>query len=182
MTLSEDKTTSREKPKRRRSLAQTAKIIDAGGRIFELRKSGASWRSISSVLVGEAEKAGGTGKGFSFENCRLLYNEYVEILLENGRDNLDAERERLLGKIDDLYLNYQPYTKTKISALSSHNELEMKKKAGDICAKLIHEEADILGVKKPQKMELSGEGGSPLVPVVTPIIIEFTMDVHDEKE
>lgn len=157
--------TSTIKPKKKKLTAtQIANILDKGGRIFELVKSGASWRSISSVLQKEAKEKGENTRGYSFENCRQIYRKYVDLLIEDQQQAVEEHRVLLLARLDDIYLNYSPYARAKVDDLTSSNAVKMKMKAGDILVKAIREQAEILGVKKPQKVEVFGADGAPLIP------------------
>lgn len=169
--MSDDFNRQESDPKPRRSPQKLAKILDLGGRVFDLVKGGASFRQISSVLADENKKNGGTGRGFSHEQCRQWFRDYIALLSEDGSADVEGYRQVCLAQLDDVILNFGPHLRTKINAASDDNAVKLKMKAGDLIIKAVDRKANILGVNKPQAIEVTGKDGKPLN-MVTNIIIE----------
>jgi hypothetical protein len=162
-----------KKKTRQRSPQKQLEIIERGHRILSLRRDGASLRAISAALIKEAEAAGSDTRGYSYENVRKNYNALITMLAENNLDVAMEVRELTTQRLENVILNYTPYTLIKIDGLSSDNDLQMKKKAGDTVVKAALAIADLYGARKPLKHEITGENGSPLN-LTTQIIVEFT--------
>lgn len=166
--------------KRKRTAQQTAKIIERGSRILELRKNGASLRAISAVLKREAEERGESTRGYSYEQVRRDFNEIVALRIEEQQDALEEIRVICCERLEDVVLNYMPYAKSKIGPLTDANTVKMKMKAGDTIIKAVKELSEIYGAKRPQKLEVTGEDGKPLN-VVTQVLIEFTNNIDPDE-
>lgn len=166
---------------KRRSAAKAAQILDRGSKILELRKNGASLRAISRELTKQAEANGESTRGYSYEQIRRVYQEIVDLRIEEQQDALEEIRVLCAERLEDILINYMPYARTRVDALTPDNLLRMKLKAGDTVIKAVKELAELYGAKRPQKLEVTGEDGKPLN-VVTQVIVEFTNEAGEDRE
>lgn len=166
---------------KRRSPQTTARVIDRGSRILELRKNGASLRAISAALKKEAEAKGESDRGYSYEQVRKDYNAIIDLRIEEQQETLEEIRAISAERLEEVLLHYMPYVRLKVDGLTPRNEVELKKKAGDTVIKAVKELAELYGAKRPQKLEVTGEDGKPLN-VVTQVIVEFTNEAGEDRE
>jgi hypothetical protein len=162
-------TTNKNRTQPHRSAARTARIIEKGSRILELRKSGASFRAISRQLIKQAEAAGESTAGLSYNQIRNDYSQLIELSIEESKVSIEEQRVLATERLDDILLHFMPYVRLTVDASTSSKMVRMKMKAGDIVIKAIKEHAEICGLKRPQKLEITGTDGGPLI---TSVIIE----------
>jgi hypothetical protein len=156
---------------KRRSPAKVAQILDRGNKILELRKSGASLRAISRELTRQAEANGEPTRGYSYGQVKKDLDEILALRIEERRDKTDEVLVLCEERIEEVLINFAPHLRTKVDGLTPENLVRMKIKAGDLILKAAKELAELYGVKKPQRVEMSGPDGKPLN-VVTNVIIE----------
>jgi hypothetical protein len=159
----------------KKKLADTVSAVrlDRAFKVFDLRKGGGSLRSISQALKKQDIDNGGTGRGFSHTQVKADFDLALAIKTEDLGDEVTKARILTAERLDDVYL--------RIAPLLNNEKPKTKISAANVLIRANKEYAELHGAKKPAKLELTGEDGSPLVPAVTPIIIEFTMDVKDDK-
>lgn len=145
------------KAKKKRTAKQTAKIIDRGSKILEYRKQGHSLREISGLLKADAKKRKQPTRGFSHEQVRQDFKEIVELRLDEQQETLDEIRMISAERLEKVLVSYMPYVEQDIDKLTSDNLVRMKIKAGDTVIRAIKEFNELYGVKRPQKIEHSGE-------------------------
>lgn len=156
---------------KKRSPAKVAQILERGTRILELRKSGASLRAISRELIKQAEAKGEPTRGYSYQQVKRDYDEIVALRREEQASKIDEITLLSEERLEDMILNFMPYARIKIDGLTAENLVRMKAKAGDIVIKAVRELTELYGVKRPQKVEMSGLDGKPFQ-VITAISIE----------
>jgi hypothetical protein len=169
-----------ERPKKKRSPKTTARIIERGSRILKLRAQGKSLRKISAMLIKEAKDAGLQTRGFSYEQVRLDFREIVELRIDEQQSDLEEVRIITAERLEKVIREFTPLLETEIGGLTADNLVRAKLKAGDVIIKAAKEYAELFGAKRPQRLELTGEGGKPLN-LITQVVVEFT-DTPNEKE
>lgn len=164
-----------QKKTRKRSAAKTLQILERGSKILDLRKNGVSFRAISAALIKEAESRGEDTRGFSYEQVRKDYKAIIQLKteeLENAADDVRAELSELL---DDVILNFMPHIRTKVDMSTQPNDVDMKKKAGDVVLKAINQKADLFGVKAPTK--IANPDGTSLTQPLADALAKFDKDL-----
>lgn len=145
--------------------------MERGRRVFELRRSGVSLRKISEHLKREAESKGESTRGFSFSQVRDDFHAVLEVLADDTQDLAREYRTLTTETLEELLTAWLPYSRMQITNRSTENDVRLKMKSGDVIVKAVRELAEIYGVKRPQKVEMSGLDGKAFQ-VVTAISIE----------
>jgi DNA-binding transcriptional MerR regulator len=155
---------------RKRTPKKIVEILERGTRILELRKQGNSIREISKILTKEAEDAGRSTRGYSYEQVRKDFWEMVELRNDEHNDAIDDIRVLCAERLEDVFRTCMPIlTDTK-------SDVDSKMKAAAAITRANKEYAELFGAKKPQKIQVAGEDGKP-IHVVTSVVLEFTNDV-----
>lgn len=139
-----------------RTPAQTAKIIERGTKVFELRKRGASLRAIAATLKKQDIEAGGNGRGFSHEQVRKDYLGIINVKLDEQQDMASEARALTAERLDDLMI--------RISPLLDSSKPKTKIAAANVLIRANKEYAELHGAKRPQRVEVTGQDGVPLIP------------------
>lgn len=155
---------------RKRSAKKIVEILERGTRILELRKQGKSLREISKLLTTEAETAGLSTRGFSYEQVRKDFWEMVELRNEEHGDAIDDIRVLCAERLEDVFAMCMPILTAETS------DVDAKMKAAAAITRANKEYAELFGAKKPQKIQVAGEDGKP-INLVTTVVLEFTNDV-----
>lgn len=143
----------------------SARKLDRAFKVFELRKKGRSYRSISKILRKQAEEKGESTRGFSHTQAKTDFELAVRIKNEDLGNMVEEARTLTAERLDDIFL--------RISPLLNNTDSEIKLKAAGVLVKANKEYADLFGAKKPQKLEVTGEDGKPLS-VVTQVVLDFS--------
>lgn len=175
--MTERSTTQRIKG---RSPKEIERIIERGTRILELRKKGASLRAIAKILHNEAVARGDDTRGYSYANVRKHYENIMAIRAEEQNESADEIRALCVDRLEMVVERFMPHLEEDGTS-SIDNLVRLKMKAGDVIVRAVREIAEIYGVKRPQKLEVTGEDGKPLN-LVTQVIVEFTNDVANEEK
>jgi len=143
-----------KKKLRPRTPAQTARIVDRGTKILEMRKRGESLRAISAALKKEDIDGGGKGRGFSHEQVRQDFLAIIGLRIEEQQDMLEEIRALTAERLDKVILEISPLLEGQMP--------ETKLAAANVLIRANKEYAELHGAKQPQQLQISGRGGGPV--------------------
>jgi hypothetical protein len=134
------------------------RITDRQQRVFELWKSGASLRAISAQLKRSAREKGESERGLSHAQ---LSNDLNHVLAANSQEfaeGVEHFRALQVSRLNDLYLRFLPLAQVHSDPVTGKRK-RPSTAAGKLLLGVIRETSDLLGIRRPIKLEHSGEIG-----------------------